>query len=174
MGAGIANVRFRPIADISCSAHCPVMATFDSPQALADYLIAGGIDCSVSDDGFVELPVPDADAIATLRPEAGWVVFKLFVGDWSPGPQEAACRTLLLFQDRLIGFRFSVTAGEVWAVQDFLIEALGDNFHAYVHHALEMIETIIPALLPHLDSDRVISEDEIDAIFGLLEARALN
>jgi hypothetical protein len=149
------------------------MSPFDGPQTLANYLSAAGVDCSVGDNGFVELPVRETDA-ATLKPEGGWLVFKYFVGDWPPSPSEAACRTLLLLQDRLIGFRFSVTAGEVWAMQDFPIEALGDGFHAYVHHALEMVETILPALLPHLDSNRVISEDEIDALFGLLEARALN
>lgn len=141
-------------------------STFDSPQTLANYLTAAGIDCSVSDDGFVELPVPNTDAIASLRTGGGWIVFKVFVGDWSPGPEEAACRTLLRFQDRLIGFRFSVIDGEIWALQDFPVDAIGDGFEVYVHHALEMIETVLPALLPHLDGERLISEDEIDAIFA--------
>ena len=81
---------------------------------------------------------------------------------------------MLLFQDRLIGFRFSVTEGAIWVVQDFPIAVIGSRFEVYVHHALEMVGSVVPALLPYLTSDRVISEDEIDAIFGLLEARALN
>ena len=150
------------------------MSPFENAQTLAKYLTRAGIDCAISEDGFVELPVVEADAVATLRPEGGWVVFKLFVGDWSPAPKEAACRTLLLFQDRLIGFRFSVTEGEIWIVQDFPIEAISSGFDVFVRHALELVGSVVPALLPHLSSDRVISEDEIDAIFGLLDARALN
>jgi hypothetical protein len=89
------------------------------------------------------------------------------------GAGEAALRSLLLLQDRLIGFRFSVERGDLWVLQEFPIEALNDSFRVYLDHAFVVLGTILPTLMQHLSDNRQMSDEDIDAMFGRLDAGSL-
>ena len=147
------------------------MATFDSPEELARYLEGAGFECSV-EGAVVELPCNEAELTATLQLVGGWIVFKAYLGEWRPGG--AAPSTLLLLQDRLIGLRFSACNNELWALQDFPVEALGDGFHVFIDHAQWVLGTMLPALMRHIASNQPMSEDDIDAMFERLDAEHLN
>jgi hypothetical protein len=149
------------------------MAMFDSPEELAACLMAADIDCSVS-DGFVELPSDEAELTATLQLTGGWLVFKAYLGEWHPRFNDSGHLTLLRLHDRLIGLRFSLVENDLWAIQDFPVEALSDRLDIYIRNAFWLLGIVRHSLLHHLSSDRPMSEDDIDAMFERLEASHLN
>jgi hypothetical protein len=150
------------------------MSIFASPNELAAHLSSQGVQCEILDDGFVALPDPDSELTATLELTGGWLVFKAFIADWQPANELAACLTLLRLHDRLSGFRFSVTEGEMWVLQDFPVEVLSEHIRGYFEHAFFVLGTILPTLLEHLRDDRAMSEDEIDAMFQRLDAHRIH
>ena len=144
------------------------MAIFDSAVELANYLNARAIECRVEDD-FVVLPDPDSGLTATIVLRGGWLVFKAFIADWEPKLESVALANLLLIQDRLIGFRFSVTEDGLSALQDFPIDMLTDDFHNYIDHAFYVIGAIMPTLHSHLAGGIAMSNDDIDAMFDQMD-----
>ncbi|MEO1967728.1 MAG: hypothetical protein ABGW87_03305 [Sphingomonadaceae bacterium] len=147
------------------------MANLHSLDELAAYLETSGIECSVAGE-FVEMPCNEAQLTATLHLTGGWLVFKAYLGEWQF--KEAAFCTILRLQDRLIGLRFSVVDRELWALQDFPLEVLGDGLHVFIKQAKWVLGIMLPALKLHLVSEQPMSEDDIDAMFDGLEAKKLN
>ena len=137
-----------------------------SAEALAEYLSDRAIEASVIDDGFVALPLPGSDDVATLRTEGGWIVFKMLVAEIRGGPSLQALRNLNRIHDRLIGLRFSVVDEEVWVIQDFPLEILNDDFYLYIDHVFAVLENILQPLRASVDGSTELSEEEIDALFG--------
>jgi len=148
------------------------MSTYDSSNELAAALQRAGVDCEVIEDGFIKLPIGDHDYIASVRVEAGWIVFKMFVGEWGDKLPPPTLRSLLMMNQRLLGFRFSAGGGEVWVQEEFPVDTLNDDFHIYVFHAVDVLATIVPPLLPYLENGIEMSDDDIDAVLGLIEATA--
>jgi len=149
------------------------MATFDSLEELAAALSAADIECFVRGD-FIEVPSDEAELTATLQLTGGWLVFKAYLGEWRPHFKDAGYCTLLRLHDRLIGFRFSLADNDLWAIQDFPTEALGDRFAVYLRSAFWVLASIRETLMAHLSSDQPMSEDDIDAMFERLEAARIN
>ena len=129
------------------------MAMFDSHEELTVALSAQGVECRVADD-FVELPIPETNLTGTLQIVEGWLVFKVYLGDWDLG--EAALRTRLRLQDRLIGFRFSWVSHELWALQDFPVVTLSDDLAAYLRSAFWVLEAVTGSVIHYLTSDAQI------------------
>jgi hypothetical protein len=146
------------------------MAIFDSAIELASHLDAKGVDCRIEQD-FVILPDSQSGLTATIRFYGGWLVFKAFISDWQPKEPSVASANLLLVQDRLIGFRFSVTDDGLCALQDLPIEVLNEEFHHYIAHIFHVLVAILPTLQSHFDSGHSMSDDDIDAMFELMDAR---
>ncbi len=150
------------------------MTIFTSPDELAGYLNANGVECSVLDDGFLALPDPETELTATIELISGWLIFKVFIADWNPRSETAAFASLLRIHHRLIGFRFCVSDGELWAMQDFPLEVLDDSFHSYFGHAFHTLGSILPALHTHLADDHSMSEDEVGAMFEKMDGSRVN
>lgn len=149
------------------------MGIFDSLDDLAAALAVADIECFVR-DGFVEVPIDEAELTATLQLTGGWLVFKAYLGEWNPQFEDSGYLTLLRLHDRLIGFRFSLADNDLWVLQDFPVEALSDRFDVYLRNAFWVLGSIRVTLMSHLSSDRPMSEDEIDAMFERLEAGRIN
>jgi len=148
------------------------MAMFDTHEEIATALSAASVECFVGDN-FVELPIPGADLTGTLQIVEGWLVFKVYLGEWHLN--EAACRSLLRLHDRLIGFRFSwVDGNDLWVLQDFPIATLSNDFAPYLRSVFWVLEAVAGTVMGYLASDQQISEDEIDAMFERLDAARIN
>lgn len=150
------------------------MPTYDSPDELAASLQVAGVDCGVVEDGFITVPIDGHDFMASIRLEYGWVVFKLFVGEWGSEIPASTARTLLQINRRLLGFRFAAEGGDIWVQEEFSPDFLNDDFHVFVFHAVDVLSTVIPALLPFFESGTQMSEEDINAVFGLIESTAAN
>lgn len=147
------------------------MAMFDSHDELTAALAASGIECCVG-ERFVELPIPETDLTGTLQIVEGWLVFKVYLGEWHLG--EAALRTLLRLQDRLIGFRFSWVDDDLWALQDFPVVTLSNDLAAYLRSAFWVLEAVTASVSHYLTGDAQMTEDDIDALFDRLDAARVN
>ena len=146
---------------------------FDSLEDLADWLAADGIDCSLQAD-FLEMPIDEAELTATLQITGEWLVFKAYLGEWSPRFNDAGYSTLLLLQDRLIGLRFSIADNDLWVIQDFPTDALSEDFSVYLRSAFWVLGVILKPLTAALSRDTPMSGDEIDAMFEPVGAARLN
>ena len=92
---------------------------------------------------------------------------------FSPATMRSSTRwSLLLINQRLLGFRFAADRGEIWVQEEFPVELLNDDLHVYIHHVIEVLSTVIPSILPFFESHTRMSDDDIDAVFGRIEATA--
>ena len=148
------------------------MSIYDNPDALAVSLQRAGLECEVIEDGFIKLPIDDHNYIATIRVEYGWGVFKMFVGEWGNELPPSTLRSLLLINRRLLAFRFTAERGEIWVQEDFPLSILNDDFHIFVFHVIDVLNTVLPSLLSFFEKGIVMSDDDIDAVFDLIEATA--
>jgi hypothetical protein len=124
------------------------MSTYDSSDELAATLQRAGVDCEVIEDGFIKLPIDEQDYIATIRVEAGWLVFKMFVGEWGDELRAATLRSLLLINQRLLGFRFSAERGEIWVQEEFPVETLNGQFTFTCSTSLMFLPGLFPCCFP--------------------------
>lgn len=148
------------------------MSSYDSSDDLAAYLQAAGVDCTLIEDGFIKVPILEHDYVATVRVEGSWVVFKMFVGDWGDDLHQSTFRSLLLINQRLLGFRFSAERGDVWVQEEFPVGILNEQFHNYLFHAIDVLSTVIPPLVAFFESGTLMGDDDIDAVFDLIAAQS--